>query len=339
MPNYDIAIIGAGITGITCALELKKLGKKVIILEKSRGVGGRLATRRLYKTYADHGTCYLSAKNPQFQQFIDRLITADIVIPWTNTVSTLAHDGQFSQAPDIYPRYIAPGGMSSIAKYLAVDLDIRLNHKATSIEAVDNSWRISIDSELDIYAKTVISTIPAPQALALIAPIEQILPAEFIQQLKSVEFNPNITIMAGYTPAQLADWYANYPAACAVTCLEDPHLAWLGVDSSKRLANAPPLFVLQSTSKFAEHHLAQKDQQPATTALLNQAGARFLPWLAHPQWQQTQLWRYAFAKTPLKVTHLSIEHPAPLIFTGDWCGGAKVENAMLAGLAVAKLFK
>ena len=339
--HYDIAIIGAGMAGITCATELQKLGKNVIILEKSRGVGGRLATRRLFETIADHGTCYLSPKQPQFQALIDGLVNAKIVATWTNTVSILAPDGQLWQDPNLYPRYIAPAGMSSIAKYLSTGLDIRLNQKAIGLESVADGWRIAIegDSPSEIFARTVISTIPAPQAVDLIDPVADRLPAEIVEQLRSVEFYPCISVMVGYTPAQLTDWYTHYPDVKAVTCTDDPQLAWLGVDSSKRDPAAPPVFVLQSTAEFAKRYSAPDVRQLATTALLVHAGERFLPWLSHPQWHQTQVWRYAFTKNPLNVPYLHTQHPAPLILTGDWCGGRKVESAMIAGLAVAELFR
>jgi renalase len=56
----DIAIIGAGIAGLTCAQQLQQAGKQVVLIDKSRGLGGRLATRRLAGTHADHGVCFSS---------------------------------------------------------------------------------------------------------------------------------------------------------------------------------------------------------------------------------------------------------------------------------------
>jgi renalase len=344
--EFEIAIIGAGMAGITCANELQRAGKSVIILEKSRGVGGRMATRRLFDTIADHGTCYLSPKDPRFQAMFDRLIAAEIVRSWTNTLHSLDRSGKLSPDPDLHPHYIAPAGMNAIAKFLSSGLDIRLSQKVTRLEPTVDGWRMEIEGEppTEIFAKTVISTIPAPQAVDLLtlrgSATEHNLQAAVMEKLKAIEFYPSIAVMVGYTPAQLADWYAHYPAVCAVSCPEDPHLGWLGVDSSKRTPDdVPPVFVLQSTAKFAEYYAAPDYAQLATTALLNHAGDRFLPWLARPQWRQTQVWRYAFAKNPLTVPYLQIDRPAPLILTGDWCGGRKVESAMLAGLAVAELFR
>jgi renalase len=73
--------------------------------------------------------------------------------------------------------------------------------------------------------------------------------------------------------------------------------------------------------------------------MLAHAGKRFLPWFKETQWQQPHLWRYAFPKSLLNGTaYLSIDLPAHLFCTGDWCRGYKVEDAYLAGIAVAECF-
>ncbi len=342
--RVEVAVIGAGMAGITCAIELQRLGKQVVVFEKSRGVGGRMATRRLFETRADHGTCYLTPKGSRFQAVLDQAIAAGVMRSWTDTVHIMDGDGNLQASSDIYPRYIAPLGMNSIAKFMAADLDIRCEQRVVKLEPVGNSWLITTDgiTPTELIADTLIMTVPAPQALDLLVPISQLDSAlmDTAEQIRSVEFVPNITVMAGYTPNQLRQWYAKYPDVCAVSCTEDSMVGWLGVDSSKRDRSAPPVFVIQSTAQFAIDSAENPDLQPAAAIkLLDRSADLFsLPWLAQPQWQQIQLWRYAFAKHPLTVPYLRTEQPAPLILTGDWCGGHKVEDAFLAGLAVAESF-
>lgn len=346
----EIVIVGAGIAGIVCARELQLSGTKgIVILEKSRGVGGRLTTRRMFDTCVDRGTCYVSPKGAQFRELFDRLIAANIVEIWTDTTHTLTANGEMIADPDIYPRYIAPGGMNQIAKYLATDLDIRFGQRAISlqersanaIQPEGKLWRLTIDSPepTEILARTVILAIPAPQAVDLLSPLANMLPVEFLSNLKAVEFYPSIALAAGYTEQQLAEWKVAYPQVRSVNCGDDPILAWLGVDSSKRQQPAPPAFVLQSTANFAARYPNPEDTAAASIAMLEQASERFLPWFRDFQWQQPHLWRYAFTKSPLTDTYLSINSPAPLFCTGDWCGGRKVEDAYLAGLAVANAIR
>ena len=43
--DADVVIVGGGIAGLVAARELVASGLRVIVLEKGRGVGGRMATR------------------------------------------------------------------------------------------------------------------------------------------------------------------------------------------------------------------------------------------------------------------------------------------------------
>ena len=46
VPGAAVAVIGAGLAGAACARGLQAAGVQVTVFDKSRGVGGRLATRR-----------------------------------------------------------------------------------------------------------------------------------------------------------------------------------------------------------------------------------------------------------------------------------------------------
>ena len=242
----EIAIVGAGMAGIVCAKELQAAGHTgITIFEKSRGVGGRLTTRRMFDTCVDRGTCYISPKGEEFRQLFDRLIADNIVETWTDTTHMLTANGNMLADPAIYPRYVAPGGMNQIAKYLAQDLDIRFGQRAISIQSDGNLWRLALEgtNPTEILARKVILAIPAPQALDLLKPLTPILPIAFINDLTAVKFYPSIALAAGYTATQLAQWETTYPQIKSVTCQGDPILAWLGLDSSKRQQLAPPVFV------------------------------------------------------------------------------------------------
>ena len=70
MRKVEIAIVGAGIAGLSCARKLQQAGHEVIIVDKSRGLGGRLATRRLAGTHADHGVCYIKPKETTVKRYL-----------------------------------------------------------------------------------------------------------------------------------------------------------------------------------------------------------------------------------------------------------------------------
>lgn len=344
MPQVEIAIIGAGITGLICARILQQAGYQVIVLEKSRGVGGRMATRRVQGTIADHGTCYLSPKGEPFHQFIQDLVAAGIVEIWTDAIYTLDADGQL-HAPaenDRAPRYVAPAGMTAIAKFLAPGLEIRLNQRVIDLTLKPNQrWQLTLEdassestavSTLD--AEAVIVTAPAPQAALLLQPLigKEVSEASF-NALKSVQFLPCISVMAGYLAEREADWVKQYPDVKAIVSSQHPDLAWIGLDSSKR-PSSYPLLVVQSTAAFASQVLEEPELTPVGYRLLQQA-ASLAPWITSPNWLQVHRWRYAFVNHPLPQSYWVAGTPAPLVCSGDWCGGKRVENAFQAGLEAA----
>ena len=64
--THNIAIIGAGISGLACATALNTAGYRVTTFEKSRGVSGRLGTRVTDNWQCDHGAQYFTASNTEF---------------------------------------------------------------------------------------------------------------------------------------------------------------------------------------------------------------------------------------------------------------------------------
>lgn len=59
---YDVVIVGAGICGLMAAGQLVERGASVLLLDKGRTVGGRLATRRIEAGCADHGAQFFTAR-------------------------------------------------------------------------------------------------------------------------------------------------------------------------------------------------------------------------------------------------------------------------------------
>jgi predicted NAD/FAD-dependent oxidoreductase len=343
--QVEIAIIGAGITGLTCARILQQAGYQVVVLEKSRGVGGRMATRRLQGTIADHGTCYLSPKGEAFRHFIQDLVTAGIVEVWTDAIYTLDANGQLHApaASDRAPRYVAPAGMTAIAKFLAAGLEIRFNQRVINLASKSNQhWQLTLENtsseataESILEAQAVIVTTPAPQAVTLLQPlVDQEISEASLNALNAVEFLPCISVMAGYPAEREADWLNQYPDVKAIASSQHPDLAWVGLDSSKRPSASHLLLVIQSTAAFARQVLEETDLMSIGHRLLQQT-ASLAPWIPSPDWLQVHRWRYAFTNQPLQQPYWIAGTPAPLVCSGDWCSGRRVENAFQAGWETA----
>jgi hypothetical protein len=340
---FDVAIIGAGLAGLTCAQQLHQAGYRVVIVEKSRGVGGRVATRRLQDTCADHGVRYLEPQGELLRQLIERLCDRGILQAWTDTTYQLKSaepEPEITTEPHSsgMTRYVAPLGMTAVAKFLATGLEIWLNLRVQAITLTpEQTWHLTCDSTTEaskeLTARAVVVAIPAPQALMLLEPLAETgLPPGFLDSLRSVEFNPCLSVMAGYPNAReqklpLPNWNA-----CT---LQDTDLAWIGLDSRKRLNPQMPIFVLQSTAEFAECHLDTEDLKSAGQQLLTRAAQLLIPWLDTPDWFQVHRWRYAFPHHFFPQKCLDTTTPLPLVCCGDWCGGHLIDSAMNSGLAAA----
>lgn len=326
---FDVAIIGAGVAGLTVGQQLRQAGYRVVVVEKSRGVGGRVATRRLHDSRVDHGLRYLEGKGEFLQGLVKILCDRQILKLWTDTIYQFSPNSQFSTSC-----YIAPEGMSAVAKFLATGLEVWLNHRVESITLNNQDfWQLNfaaINDELpkSLMAKAVVVAIPAPQALMLLEPL---VSQEVLGRLRSVKFDPCITVMAGYSSSCEFDRPEK-----AILFPENDRLAWIGLDSSKRPNSKSPVFVIQSSANFAQLYLDAEDLQLAGRELLASAAKYWLSWLDSPEWFQVHRWRYAFPCRPLGEMFLDAQTSLPLICCGDWCGGNLVESALQSGLSTAE---
>jgi len=175
--------------------------------------------------------------------------------------------------------------------------------------------------------------------MALLKPLEvTIAAAEFWESLRAVKYHSCITAIAGYARDRAADLANRDPAWQAVTCPEDPVLAWVSLENSKhspKSSEQQPTFVIQSSAAFAQKNLEAADLPAVGCQLLDYAAQAFLPWLDTPNWLQVHRWRYAFPDRFCSAPCLVASTTPPLVCSGDWCGGMQIESALDSGLAAA----
>ena len=165
-----IAIIGAGIAGLSLAKLLS--GKyDITIFEKSRGVGGRVATRRANPYSFDHGAQFFTVRTKEFKEFLKPMLDLGVITEWN--ARFVEFDKGKVLRTDVWgaehPHYVGNPSMNSIAKFLREGLDLRLENKIVKISHENNTWSLFSDGDNFLGDfDWVVSTLPPAQASDLI---------------------------------------------------------------------------------------------------------------------------------------------------------------------------
>ena len=289
--------------GLACARRLADAGLAAIVLDKGRGIGGRVATRRVGDLQFDHGAQYVNAHGAGFAAALHSL--GDSVAGWQDGTGRTHNVG-------------VPG-MSAIPKALGAGLDIRQNAQVARVVQDDDGWALHLDTDT-MRAARVVVTVPAPQVAGLLGAEHPLVAA-----LAPVRLVPCLTLMAAVTAP--APFIARQDA-------DDP-LAWIAQDSAKpsRPQSAATLWVAQSGEAFSRAYLEESPTQIA---------ARMLPLLCdrlgvtadRVTHASAHRWRYARVTQALGQPFLR-SPDASLYLGGDWCIGPRVEAAWTSGTAIA----
>ncbi|MEO0449494.1 MAG: FAD-dependent oxidoreductase [Pseudomonadota bacterium] len=310
-----IAIIGAGLAGLTLARKLQA-HHSVTVLEKARGPGGRMSTRRAAPYAFDHGAQYFTAQTEAFQHFIEDMKSLDLIAPWPGDIALIggAHVSE-------KPKYVATPSMNAICKHLAQDVDVQTQTHAETLKRTQESWVIE-DKNGASYGPFdwVISSAPSVQTAAL-------FPDRFLYQktLENVQMSGCFSLMLGFeTPLDLP-WAALKSGR--------PPVGWMAVNSNKPHRPTSYAILIQSTNAWAEVHL-EDDPDTVMQALLNAASEIAGADLAAASHRVLHRWRYAATSQPAGLPFLMDEDQA-LAACGDWCLGSKVEAAFSSASALA----
>ena len=162
-----VAIIGAGLAGLTTAQELNQRGVDVTVFEKSQGLGGRLANKRLDWAHLDLGAQYFTARDPRFIAFLEQWQTA--VAAWQFTPHKLTAEGLVA-SPDNTLRFVGTPAMNDLAKVLARDLPIHTRCRITQLIHAKGVWQLVTEDQQVFEGFThVVLALPAEQSRELLA--------------------------------------------------------------------------------------------------------------------------------------------------------------------------
>ncbi len=356
----QIAIIGAGIAGLNAARELALAGFDLTLFEKSRGVGGRMATRRDGDGLTfDHGAQYFTARDPQFRETVKNWQQQQWITTWPQHGFAICRQGQFTLETSPPPRFVGIPGMTSIAKNLAAKLaeqniGVKLNTRICRIDTQTD--RFELTSELGDSLgnfSAVLLAIPAEQAADLLDSNDP-----FSSKLRRQLMQPCWATMARLQRDLPVDW-----EGCFV---HGSSIRWVARNHTKPgRAKSPPTIVLHAEPEWTARHWEVPAAQIAGQMLAEFWRATGLEPIESSM-STAHRWKYAISASASDKSDGSLvdadddnqkaaatAHPSetstsqwpwhhdhlPLVACGDWAMSGRIEGAYLSGRSAADWLK
>lgn len=303
-----IAIVGAGLAGLSCGARLAGAGHAVSLFDKGRSPGGRLSHRRaatpLGEACFDHGAQYFTARDPGFRRQVELWARDGIAAPWP-----AAGDDAWVGVP----------GMNAPAKALAAGLDVDCAARVDSLAREGAVWRLSGEGvEAGPFDAAVVA-VPAEQAGALL----RLASPGFAAAAEATPAEPCWTVMAAFAE--------RLRIGEDVVKRRGP-IGWAARDSAKPGRSGPESWVVQAGPGWSREHLEEAAAEivPKLLGALAEVAGGPLP---EPAAASAHRWRYARSGT-LGRDDLW-DAALGLGVCGDWMLGPRVECAWVSGHRLA----
>jgi predicted NAD/FAD-dependent oxidoreductase len=340
--RQHVAVIGAGMAGVTCARTLVQAGHTVTLFEQGNSLGGRMATRDSAFGSFDLGSQYFTARDLRFVMALET--SPKLCKRWSaSNVQVIDETGHVSSpsAAVSEAHWVGVPGMSSLVAGWAEDLkapsQIELSTRVTLIEpdAVKHGqWQLRTEGpegSQHVFSgfNAVLLAIPSAQAQALLQ--QSKLAETWVQQLAGVKTGPCWTLMLAFPQAMQPDLSTLGPQWSAARS-KHHRVAWLARESSKPGRSTIERWTVQASAAWSQEHL--QDDPARVEAKLLKAFGEITGIHAEPAHVESQRWLHAKTLKSLGQSHL-LNAQQGLGLCGDWCLGYRVEDAFVSGLELA----
>jgi photolyase PhrII len=314
-----VAVIGAGLAGLICARTLVDHRFSVTVFEKSRGFGGRMATRRTEPGMEfDHGAQYFTVRSDAFRRYVTAWQTRGLVAEWAASVVRLTSTGP-APLVDQPTRYVAVPGMNALGQHLARDLSVQRETGVARLLHTPAGWELftADGASLGRFDRVVLA-IPAPQAATLLG--EHSLAAT----CRAIPMTPCFAAMLAFDEETAIPFDAAF--------VDDSPLAWIARNSSKPGRPVKPeTWVLHATPDWST---ANQDAPPNELLAQLQSEFQSRTGIALPAPVSATLHRWMYALSPAPSDSGCLFDPETgVAVAGDWLNGNRVEGAFHSGVA------
>jgi len=340
-PQANVAIIGAGVSGLAAAWRFSQSGIPSVVFEKSRGLSGRAATRRKNGHHYDHGANFFRLEDPVVANLLQHELSADGLVEIPGNVHTFDAAGIITpgdRTQNAIPKWTCRDGISTLGKQLLHASPLATAIRETRITKIGNDGSVwwSEDQQGLRHGpwKNLLITIPLPQAAELLSNSGVAL--DLASRLADIPYHPQFSFILGYHPPPC-------PARVfhALVNSDGKHpLAWLSFEEDKpgHIANGGSAIIAQMSPGWTATNYEEPPDNllHKVTAIVGTLLGTNLP---HPDWWDSQRWRYAH---PVRgheppVESLRAHGANGLHFAGDGLAGkSRIQHAIKTGLDAAQ---
>ncbi|WP_096201103.1 NAD(P)/FAD-dependent oxidoreductase [Bacillus sp. FJAT-45350] len=325
--QFEVLIVGAGLSGLMAAQTCKEQGISYIVLDKGRSVGGRMATRRIAGGKADHGAQFFTARSETMKTLVQNWKEKDLINVWSNGFHQM-EGKSIAVEHDGYPRYVGTNGMNALMKDIAKDLHTVVGQKVEKISEIDGRWKVtaidtSCSEEVTYKANKLILTAPVPQSQQLLEAGGVKLEKKVIKELNDVSYYPCLCAIVAL------DKRTTIPSPGGIQVGEGM-LAFIGDNEQKGISEST-VVTIHGSEQWSKYNYERDSEE-----ILDELIEAVKPLLGEGEIiEKRQLMRWLYSKPEIlhPEEYLGTVTPAPVVFTGDIFKRGKVEGAILSGLS------
>lgn len=313
-PDIKIAVIGAGMAGLSCATMLASSGYDVHVFDKGRTPGGRLSTRRNEQGWFNHGAQFFTARDPKFVTAVNTWKAHGLI---TELAEQPAQLGSPDCAIPLSARYIGTPAINDLARSMASGLSVRCGTEITRAEQIEGKWLLSdqTGSRVDLFDYLAVA-IPASQAATLLADVAPIRMAT-----ENIAYAPCWAALFTTRTPVVTDWSNAF--------ITDSVLSWA---ARQQASDTQTGFVLHASAEWSSDNLEL--ERPEAASRLVEVFQGLLNTRIKPDYLRGHRWRYARVTKALGQDCLYL-NDRQVGVCGDWLRGPRVEEAWLSGHALA----